>query len=462
MALFYVQGDSAVSKSIWHLMILVFVFVAPTGCANASRRVNPPIVTPRVVSDSPADDALKALAQKKTIGTDNIIFALSYVEAGPAELPSLPTMLESLLSNLVSSGIRYLPWDYFNTNKAPMFFPKNVGIANPAKPQIVVPEGVSPEVAIAKSDFAQLLTKHRNADGTLPKYLRLRIDVTVDKDVRTVSRGVIVRALAKFGSEYAEGNLDVDSQESATRVTCTLTLLTENGDLHESSVVVTADVVRIGAGDKLGVIVAGNGLNVFEKATAAQGMAAAMRETVGHALFVLVCKLLRVEHEAVLAQCRKSGSQSTSDVPQVVSSLLESSAKGNKMAPASHSQSCNSSAVPNRATLVSVRESSPYNAPRVSQPREARSSTGSTANEIVHLRQFERLRLSNGAWLMLRSNSSTMAEVSVFDFNGWRDFDVSISQASIINDPAKGTSSRFSLVDTNPNGRTATLRVDSL
>jgi hypothetical protein len=397
-----------------------------------------PAIAPRVLSDSAADETLKTLARLKQPGVKNMVLALSYNEALPAELPSVPTMLESLLVHLVPSGIRYLPWDYFNATRAPIFFAKNTGIANPAVPVINVPEGGDPQEALANSGFTRLMMTLKNRDGTLPRFLRLRIDVTVDKDIRAVNRGVILRALAQIGSQYAEGNLDIDNDEAVSRITVTLTLLNEAGDLNDNSVVVTADVVRLGAGDRLGVIVAGNGVSVYEKATGAHGMAAAMRETLGHAVFVLVCKLLDFDHEKVLAQCGHRPERKSPAPPTPPASLAKSMDPPPAPAPAGSRSVAPPVAAPPLATAPSATASSapspsasapsgptpPASRVRVTvvqRSAEAESSGaplrkrgGITSGELVDLGRGRRFRLANGAVMELVGEASRASAVLAF------------------------------------------------
>lgn len=292
------------------------VIVLNTGCAAASKRASEerlPALEPRVLGSTPTTEALAKVARTKEKGKDNLLFSLTFVEPPPKELMPSWTTLDRAFSQVAGSGITYLPMDYFNIERSPTALPTTAaatmtsGTKQPLT-RVNITEIDEKNRKLEYSTFQytdvpgaeETWKAAANADGSPARYLRLRMALAFDRDVRTTNRGVILRALAKVGAEQIEPQVDVSDESDTGRITVRLGYVEENGNIGPHNVVVTADVTRLGAEDRFGLIVSSNGGVYYDKATVSHGLAAAVDEAVGHAVFVLLCKVMNVNYEQFL------------------------------------------------------------------------------------------------------------------------------------------------------------------
>jgi hypothetical protein len=293
------------------------LIVLSTGCAAASKRASQerlPALEPRVLGSTPTTEALARLARTKEKGKDNILFALTFNEPPPKELMPNWTSLDYAFSKVAGSGITYLPMDYFNIERSPTALPTTAaatmtsGTKQPLT-RVNITEIDEKNRKLEYSTFQytdvpgaeETWKAAANADGSPARYMRLRMALAFDRDVRTTNRGVILRALAKVGTEQIEPQVDISDESDTGRITVKLSIAEELGNIGPHSVVVTADVTRLGAEDRFGLIVSSNGGVYYDKATVSHGLAAAVDEAVGHAVFVLLCKVMNVNYEQFLA-----------------------------------------------------------------------------------------------------------------------------------------------------------------
>lgn len=312
------QSPSIVFSAVRVLSALTCIgmIVLNTGCAAASKRASEerlPALEPKVLGSTPTTEALAHLARTKEKGKDNLLFSLTFVEPPPKELMPSWTTLDRAFSQVAGSGITYLPMDYFNIERSPTALPTTAaatmtsGTKQPLT-RVNITEIDENNRKLEYSTFQytdvpgaeETWQTAANADGSPARYLRLRMALAFDRDVRTTNRGVILRALAKVGTEQFEPQLDVSDESDTGRITVRLGYVEENGNIGPHNVVVTADVTRLGAEDRFGLIVSSNGGVYYDKATVSHGLAAAVDEAVGHAVFVLLCKVMNVNYEQFL------------------------------------------------------------------------------------------------------------------------------------------------------------------
>lgn len=275
-------------------------------CMPASMRASPdklPALEPKVLGSTPTTEALARLAKIKEKGKKNLLFSLTFNEAPPKELMPSWTSLDHAFSRLAGSGITYLPMDYFNTSRDP--------VAVPSRDATVMTNGslemwfrnlqTGGPAYVADWPFAKKLIEDTdNADKTHAAYYRLRMALALDRDVQTRNRGLILRALAKVGAENIEPQFDFSDDKDVGRLTVNLGYVLENGTMGPHNVVVTADVTRLSAEDRFGLIISSNGGQYYDKATVSHGLTEAVNEVVGHAVFVLVSRVMGIPYEQVL------------------------------------------------------------------------------------------------------------------------------------------------------------------
>lgn len=298
-----IQQRSTIIKGL--LVATLVTALGLGGCAAAGHRASPerlPKLTPRVLSTTSTNLALASLSKAKEPGKDNMLFSLTFVEPPPKELMPSWATLDNAFSQLAGTGITYLPMDFFNLRRQPTPLPSNAAaMMTSGDPKVPVEDGNGviryQLLDHVKTTFADAMGK----DGKL-QYLRLRMSLAYDRGVQTRNRGLIIRALAKVGAEEIEPDINVNDDSETGRITVTLGYVDENGAIGKHNVIVNTDVTRLGAEDRFGMIVSSNGGVYYDKATVSHGLAGAVNETVGHAVFILLSKVMGLNYEQLLAE----------------------------------------------------------------------------------------------------------------------------------------------------------------
>ena len=331
--------------SLLRIGLAASVALSVFGCETASKRASADKLPPldvQVLGATPASDELEALARQKTPGKDNMLFVLTFAEAPPKDLLTSWGTLEYAFARLADRGIRYMPWDallshYEEVNSvyaAPVQLAPGAGIAVNGRhtSYVIRPAGprakdggtvdVDREVTeVARNEFKDAFEHNKNRLGSVassqpgrplqtptnPEFFNLRMSLNFDRDLKTSNQGVILRALAKVGTEDIEPSAEISNEITTGKITVQLGALDADGVLTPYNVIVTADVVKLGADDRFGLIVSSNGGYYYDKATVSHGIAGAVNEAVGHAVFVLLCKHMGLDYRAVMEQTRRTG-----------------------------------------------------------------------------------------------------------------------------------------------------------
>lgn len=309
------KSTNVVSYAVRALCALACLglIVLNTGCAAASKRASEerlPLLEPKVLGSTPSTEALAKLARSKEKGKDNLLIALTFNEPPPKELLPSWTTLDRAFSQVAGSGITYLPMDFFNIERSPTLLQLTAGAAMSSgskelltKLIVTGKDNLGNHVDAPIYQYTPLPGVEEtwkaaaNADGSPARYMRLRMALAFDRDVRTTNRGVILRALAKVGTEQIEPQADISDESDTGRITVSLSYVGEHGSIEPHHVIVTADVTRLSAEDRFGLIISSNGGIYYDKATVSHGLAGAVNEAVGHAVFVLLCKVMNVNYE---------------------------------------------------------------------------------------------------------------------------------------------------------------------
>jgi len=312
------KSTNVVSSAVSFLCALACLglIVVNTGCAFASKRASEerlPLLEPKVLGSTPTTEALAKLARSKEKGKDNLLLSLTFNEPPPKELMPSWTTLDHAFSQVAGSGITYLPMDFFNIERSPTALPTReyATMTSGAKQSLIRVSITDSDEKNRKLEFAtfqytdvpgseETWKSAANADGSPARYLRLRMALAFDRNIRTTNRGVILRALAKVGTEQIEPQADISDESDTGRITVSLGYVEENGNIGPHNVIVTADVTRLSAEDRFGLIISSNGGIYYDKATVSHGLAGAVNEAVGHAVFVLLCKVMNMNYEQFL------------------------------------------------------------------------------------------------------------------------------------------------------------------
>jgi len=298
-------------SAITCFLLIVPMLILNSGCAPASSRATEeqlPRLEPRVLGATTTTDALAKLARIREKGKNNLLFSLTFVEPPPKELMPSWTSLDQAFSQVAGSVITYLPMDYFNTIRNPTPLPTDSSATmTTGEKEILVTNSAGELVSNTLASTLRTWKAAENSDGSEARYLRLRMALAFDRDIKTSNKGIILRALAKVGTEQIEPQIDISNESYTGRITVKLGYVVETGSIGPHAVTVTADVARLGAEDRFGLIISSNGGQYYDKATVSHGLAAAVDEAVGHAVFVLLCKVMGLNYEQFLASTGNGG-----------------------------------------------------------------------------------------------------------------------------------------------------------